>query len=83
MRGVRTLATSVALWRNRDATGDTVAPRGYRRRALCDAMDFILTPAPAWEVKFAMGLLRHGKVPPPLSHPRQGVRFAAAATLSQ
>ena len=31
----------------------------------------MLTPAPTWEVTFAMGLLRHGKVPPPVSRSRQ------------
>jgi hypothetical protein len=47
-------------------------------------MDHLHTHARvAWEVKFAMGLLRHGKVPPPVSHSRQKVRFAAAATLRE
>ena len=61
----------------------------WHRGATDDALSstrwttFTLTPAPAWEVKFAMGLLRHGTVPAPVSHSRREVRFAAAATLSE
>jgi len=73
---------AVAVWRECDTTGDTVAPRASDG-ALSSTRwtTFIRTPAPAWEVKLAMGVLRHGKVPPPVSHSREGVRFAAAATL--
>ena len=71
---------AVVSWRKRDATGDTwlQTTRSLRRDGPPSH-----SPAPAWEVKFAMGLLRHGTVPPPVSHSRREVRFAAAATLSE
>jgi hypothetical protein len=78
------LARSVDVWRKRDARA-TPWLRGLTSDALSSTRwtTFILTPAPAQEVKFAMGLMRHGKVPPLVSHSGHEVRFGAAATLSE